>query len=60
MAVILSTSGGRLARAQLEPRLGEEGWASLLEEVRAEVRTHLVDGVVQLPGATWLVSATNS
>lgn len=59
MAMILSTGGGRLARAQLEPRLGEQGWATLLGDVRDEVRRHLVDGVVRVPAATWLVTATS-
>lgn len=59
LTMILSTMGGRIAQQQLEPRLGPEGWAGLLDEVRAELRRHLVDGRVQFTGATWLVTARN-
>jgi SAM-dependent methyltransferase len=59
LASILSTSTGRSARDQLAPRLGPDRWAALLDEVRAELRGHLVDGVVRFPGATWLATATN-
>lgn len=58
MATILATSGGRLARAQLEPRLGTPAWEELLAEVRGELRRHLFDGVLLVPGATWLVTAS--
>ncbi|PRY55913.1 class I SAM-dependent methyltransferase [Glycomyces artemisiae] len=50
---------GRMAREQLLPRLGEDGWAALLDEVRAELRRHLVDGVLRFPGAVWLVDAAD-
>ncbi len=59
MAVILATTAGRLARQQLEPRLGSEAWQGLLDDVRADLRGHRVDGVVRCPGATWLVEAAN-
>lgn len=59
LEVILSGSLGRLARAELEPRLGEQGWAELVDEVRDELRSHLVDGVVRFPARTWLVTAEN-
>lgn len=59
LATILGTTSGRLAREQLEPELGPEGWASLLDEVRAELRRHRVDGAVRFPGATWLATAAN-
>ncbi|KRF21253.1 methyltransferase type 11 [Nocardioides sp. Soil797] len=59
LQVILSGSLGRLARAELEPRLGEQGWAALVEEVRDELRSHLVDGQVRFPARTWLVTAEN-
>ncbi len=59
LTMILATSAGTAARAQLEERLGPTGWAELLEEVRAELRSHLVDGRVQFNGAAWLVTATN-
>lgn len=57
LAVILSGSTGQLAIAQLRPALGEAGWEALLDEVRAEVRTSMVDGAVQFPGCVWIVRA---
>nr|WP_235498043.1 class I SAM-dependent methyltransferase [Frankia sp. R43] len=59
LATILSTSTGRSARQQLQPALGPQGWSALLDEVRAELRRHLVRGAVRFPAATWLVTATN-
>jgi len=59
LATILSTTTGRNARAELEPALGAVGWAALLEDVRSELREHVVDGSVRFPGAMWLVTATN-
>ncbi|GAB3993953.1 hypothetical protein GCM10029992_06970 [Glycomyces albus] len=59
LASILASGTGRLAKERLRPELGPEGWEELLDEVRAELRGHLVDGVVKFPGATWLVTATN-
>jgi SAM-dependent methyltransferase len=58
IAIIRAGQSGRLAEEQLRPRLGEDGWADLLDEVRAELRRNLVDGVVQFPGAIWLVTAS--
>lgn len=60
LATILGTATGRLAREQLEPAVGADGWARVVDEVRAELRRHLVDGVVKFPGAIWLVTATNT
>jgi SAM-dependent methyltransferase len=57
LATLLATSTGRRVRDQLEPRLGPEGWAAAVEELRAHLRTHLVDGGLRLPGAVWLVTA---
>jgi len=57
LTMVLNTAGGRAARAQLEPRLGPEGWIELLEEVRGELREHVVDGRMAFPGAAWLVTA---
>ena len=57
--MILSGQSGRLAREQLRPTLGEQGWNDLVEDVRAEVRRAIVDGRVQFPGRTWLVMAAN-
>lgn len=59
LAVILGNEGGRMARAQLEERLGPEGWATVLEEVKAELRADLVDGGIRFPGACWFVRARN-
>lgn len=59
LTMILGTSTGRIAATQLEGRLGPDGWAELLDEVRAELRRHLVDGRVQFTGATWLATARN-
>jgi SAM-dependent methyltransferase len=59
LAVILSGSTGSQAAEQLPPLLGEAGWNELLDEVRAEVRTCMVDGAVQFPGCMWLVTASN-
>lgn len=59
LAAILGSTIGRTAREQLEPALGPDGWASLLDDVRIELKAHLVDGAVRFPGAAWLVTATN-
>lgn len=59
VTMILNTGGGHMAQDQLEPALGPEGWAALLDEVRDELRRHLVDGRLQFNGATWLVTARN-
>jgi SAM-dependent methyltransferase len=56
LAVILSGSTGVTAAEQLPPLLGEDGWNRLLDEVRAEVRTAMVDGVVQFPGRMWMAT----
>ena len=57
LAVILSGSTGALAAEQLRPALGNERWEALLDDVRAEVRDGIVDGVVQFPGCVWIVRA---
>ena len=57
LASILGLSSGRAAAAELEPRLGADGWAALLDEIRAEMRTHVVDGRLRHPGACWVVTA---
>ncbi len=58
MATLFATSTGRRVRAELEPRLGAEAWAQLLDEVRDHLRDHRVDGVLRFPAAVWLVTAT--
>jgi SAM-dependent methyltransferase len=57
LAVVLTSSTGRAARAELEPALGAQGWAALVEDVRAELRRNLVDGVVKFVGRVWVVRA---
>lgn len=59
LAMVLASMAGRKAHAELEPRLGEHGWAALVDDVRSELRGNLVDGAVRFPGRTWLVTATN-
>ncbi|MEE3853138.1 class I SAM-dependent methyltransferase [Gordonia sp. LSe1-13] len=59
LAMVLSTTTGQRARAALEPSLGLDGWAALVDDVRAEIRRHTVDGVVKFIGRTWLVTAGN-
>lgn len=59
LTMVLATSLGTMAQERLVPELGPDGWAALLDEVRNELRRHLVDGRVQFNGAAWLVTATN-
>lgn len=59
LTMVLAAQTGRLAAEQLRPALGEVGWRELLDEVRVDIRTELVDGVVKIPGRTWLVTASN-
>jgi hypothetical protein len=59
LATVLSGSVGRAVRAELEPRLGADGWQSLLDEARAELRGRMDHGAMRLVGHTWLVTATN-
>ncbi|MEU4770325.1 hypothetical protein AB0H12_44680 [Actinosynnema sp. NPDC023794] len=42
LTTILGGGIGRLVRDQLVPRIGIDGWESLVEEVRGELRRHLV------------------
>ena len=59
LAIGLSGSLGRAAQAELEPKLGADGWAAVLDEARAELRTYIVDGSVRFAGHIWIVTATN-
>lgn len=59
LALILANRTGQQARAELEARLGADGWAAAVDELRDELRRQRVDGVVQFPGRTWVVTATN-
>jgi SAM-dependent methyltransferase len=59
LATILSVTTGRRAYETLKPTLTPEAWADLLDDVRAALRRHLIDGAVKLPAALWLVTASN-
>lgn len=59
MSIIQSVTTGRTAAETLRPLLGPQAWEDLLDDVRAELRRHLVDGAVRIPAAVWLVTATN-
>jgi SAM-dependent methyltransferase len=59
LTMVLNGRTGRLAEERLVSRIGEEGWKSVVDEVRAELRRSRVDGVVRFPGANWIVTATN-
>jgi SAM-dependent methyltransferase len=59
LAVMLSGTLGRAARAELERRLGPAEFEAVLEEARADLRTGVVDGGLRYPGHTWLVTASN-
>ena len=60
LATVLRVTTGRTAYEDLRPTLTPEAWAALLDDVRAELRRHLVDGVVRVPAALWLVTASNA
>lgn len=59
LGLILSNTTGRQARTELHDRLGPDGWAEVVEELREELRRLRVDGVVKFPGRTWVVTAVN-
>lgn len=59
LAVVLGTGQGRRAREDLVPVIGESGWAEVVDEVRAEIRSQVRGEAVRYPGACWLVTATN-
>jgi hypothetical protein len=60
ISTVLGSSGGRRARSRLVPEVGPEGWAAVVDEVRALLRDNLVDGGVRFPGACWLVRGRNT
>jgi hypothetical protein len=55
----LSATNGRALRAALGPNFDPDEWQAALDEARAELRAHLIDGAVRFVGHTWLVTATN-
>ncbi|QKT06086.1 class I SAM-dependent methyltransferase [Gordonia sp. X0973] len=59
LATILATTTGRLARQQLAGVLSESEWNELLDAAREDIRRYIDDGSVKIPGAMWLVTATN-
>ncbi|WP_019204425.1 class I SAM-dependent methyltransferase [Tsukamurella sp. 1534] len=59
VTMLLGTPMGQAMASTLEPALGPDGWAALLDELRAEVRKHVVDGHVRHPAACWLVTASS-
>ncbi|GFG83443.1 class I SAM-dependent methyltransferase [Mycolicibacter algericus] len=59
LTMILSNRTGQQARTELPARLGEDGWAAVVDNLRDELRRHRVDGVLKFPGHTWVVTATN-
>lgn len=59
LAVVLSVTTGRTAAETLRPTRTPAAWQELLDDVRAELRRHLVDGAVKVPAALWLVTAGN-
>ncbi|HEU4360053.1 MAG TPA: class I SAM-dependent methyltransferase [Mycobacterium sp.] len=59
LTLVLANRTGQQARIELPARLGADGWAGVVDELRDELRRHRVDGVVKFPGHTWLVTATN-
>lgn len=59
LAVALGSVNGRALRAELESRLGPDGWRAALDEARAELRAEMTDGAVRIVGHTWLVTARN-
>lgn len=56
LAVALSGSTGRSARAQLEPNMTPDEWNAVLDEARAELREYLTDGAVRLTGKIWIAT----
>lgn len=59
LSMAVAGNVGRAVRAELEPRLGPGGWEIVLDEIRAELHSRLVDGAVRFVGRIWLVTATN-
>ncbi|GED96605.1 class I SAM-dependent methyltransferase [Gordonia crocea] len=59
LTMVLSTTTGRLAADELRGRLDDAAWAELLERTRESIRSYISGGSVKLPGAMWLVTATN-
>lgn len=57
LALLLANRTGQQARTELSARLGADGWAEVVEELRDELRRQRVDGVVTFPGRTWVVTA---
>lgn len=59
LTIALTGAAGEAAERELRPKLGERGWAELVEEVRTAIRASMIDGEVAFPARTWLVHAVN-
>ncbi|OBJ71042.1 class I SAM-dependent methyltransferase [Mycobacterium sp. 1274756.6] len=59
LTMLLANRTGQAARGELVERLGEDGWAEVVEELRVELDRHRVDGVMKFPGRTWVVTGVN-
>lgn len=59
LTMLLANRTGVQARTEVTARRGAEGWAAVVEELRAALRGHRVDGALKFPGRTWVVTATN-
>ncbi|HZY09136.1 MAG TPA: hypothetical protein VFE69_15370, partial [Ilumatobacteraceae bacterium] len=59
LATVLSGSVGRAVRAELEPRLGPDGWRAALDDARDEIRDRMDGDAFRFVGHTWLVTAVN-
>ncbi|MBE7190329.1 class I SAM-dependent methyltransferase [Jatrophihabitans endophyticus] len=59
VAIVQSVTTGRTAYETLRPAMTPTAWDALLDDVRTEVRRHLVDGAVRIPAALWLVTTRN-
>ncbi len=60
IAVALAGGLGAAVRAELESRLGADGWNSLLEEARVDLRRRFPHGPVSFETHVWLVTATRA
>jgi hypothetical protein len=60
LAQIVAGRAGQLLEQELRAARGDDGWAALVDDVRAELRTFVVDGAFTVPGAVWIVTARNT
>lgn len=56
--MLLAEATGRgSAVGDISPTMGEAEWEGVLDELHDDIRGALVDGVVKIPGAVWLITA---